>query len=104
MITTLLFATTLATAGPTLIEPKIVGASLFKNGYAVIVRELPLPASGEVLIKQPAGAALGTLWVTASEGVTIDSVVSTKIETEGKTNLTSLDALLTANVGKVLTI
>ena len=102
--TTLLLAATLGSSGPTLIEPRIVGASLFKNGYAVIVRELPLPASGEVLVKQPSGAALGTLWVTASDGVTIDSVVTTKIETEGKTNLTSLNALLTANVGKAVSV
>ena len=102
--TTLLLAATLGASGPTLVEPRIVGASLFKNGYAVVVRELPLPASGEVLVKQPAGAALGTLWVTASDGVTIDSVVATKIETEGKTSLDSLSALLEANVGKAVSI
>ncbi|MCH7904970.1 MAG: hypothetical protein IH944_10445 [Armatimonadetes bacterium] len=101
-ITALLLATTISTPNPDVVESKIVGASLFKNGYAVITRETPLPIAGEVLIAQPSGATLGTLWVTASSGIKIQSVVSTKIVTDGQADLSSLDELLTANVGRTL--
>jgi hypothetical protein len=89
---------------PTLVETKVTAASLFKNGYAVVVREAPIPESGVALIDQPPLASLGTLWVTASSGVTIDSVVATKVKSEVTTDLNSLDELITANKGKSLTL
>jgi hypothetical protein len=103
MLLTSLLATSLLGA-PTFVESKITAASLFKNGYAVVVREAPIPESGVALIDQPPMASLGTLWVTASSGVTIDSVVATKVKSEVTTDLNSLDALISANVGKILTL
>jgi hypothetical protein len=102
MLSTLLAVTVLG--APTLVDSKVTAASLFKNGYAVVVREAPLPEGGVALIEQPPLATLGTLWVTASAGVTIDSVVATTVKSEVTTDLTSLDALISANLGKTLTL
>ena len=101
MLSSLVAATLLA---PVFVESKVTAASLFKNGYAVVVREAPLPEGSVALIESPPLATLGTLWVTASAGVTIDSVVTTQVKTETTTDLTSLDALITANTGKTLTL
>lgn len=102
LLSTLLFVTGIE--APTFVETKVTAASLFKNGYAVVVREAPLPEGGTALIEQPPLASLGTLWVTASPGVTIDSVVATKVTSEVTTDLNSLDALISANTGKSLTL
>lgn len=102
IITTLLAVS--AMAPPALVEAKITAASLFKNGYAVVVRSAPLSADGEVLIESPPRAVLGTLWVTASRGVTIDSVVATQIKSESMASLAAFDQILRANEGKVLTM
>jgi hypothetical protein len=102
MVTTLVAASLFGS--PVLVESKVTATSLFKNGYAVVVREAPLPEGGVALIEQPPVSALGTLWVTATNGVTIDSVVATTIKTEVATDLNSLDALISANTGKTLTL
>ena len=101
VLTTLLAAS--AMGSPALVQTKITAASLFKNGYAVVVREAPF-TGGEVLIEDPPLATLGTLWVTANGNVKLSSVVATTTVTETTTDLNSLDALITANVGKRLTV
>lgn len=101
ILTTLVAATVLS---PVAADARIVGASLFKNGYAVVVREAALDADGEMLLREPPAASLGTLWVTATSGVKIDSVVATTIKGEVTTPLGSLNDLIDANVGKLLTI
>src|SRR5688572_9941841 len=77
--------------------------SLFKNGFAVVVREAKLGASGEYSLDELPPAVLGTLWITASRGVKLDEVVVGNKETEVDRPATSLDEILQANVGKVLT-
>lgn len=103
MLTTTLLMAALV-APPTLVETKITAASLFKNGYAVVVRSAPLSSDGEVLIESPPRAVLGTLWVTATRGVTIDSVVSTQIKSETTASLPEFSLILRANEGKSLTL
>ncbi|HVL39661.1 MAG TPA: hypothetical protein VM328_09765 [Fimbriimonadaceae bacterium] len=83
------------------VEAKVVSASLFKNGYAVLVREAPL-ANGETIISNIPQGALGTLWVTASPGVRLREVVGTSITSEQTSNAKSLDEIISANVGKTV--
>jgi len=71
MFQTLIAALTLAAPPAPMADMTVVGASLFKNGYAVVLREAPIPASGEVTIAAPPTSSLGSLWVTASKGVKI---------------------------------
>lgn len=81
---------------------KVVGASLFKNGYAVVVREAALGGSGEKILDEVPNATLGTLWITASPGVKFQSVVATTVPTSTESPVASLDEFLKANEGKTL--
>lgn len=85
------------------IQTKAISASLFKNGYAVIVREAQIPGSGQFTIEDFPQAVLGTLWLTASKGVLIREAVVATEESTSETEAASLDEILVANVGKTLT-
>src|ERR1700722_11265477 len=68
-ITTLL--TLVLTATP--VQPTIVAASVFKNGFAVVTREIDVPGAGEYSVSEIPQSSLGTLWFSATSGSTIDS-------------------------------
>lgn len=100
-----LIAATLALVGtPTEAKMKIVGASMFKNGYVVVLREMDTPASGQYLVKQIPDGSLGTVWITASDGTKLKEVVNSLNEVEQKVKVEygTLSAILSANKGKVL--
>lgn len=103
MIASLALASALI-APPTKLELKITGASLFKNGYAVVVREGDVPGTGEYLIGDLPEAVLGTLWITGGLGVKFESIVSTNVVSEGKRDATNLDELLRANLKRSVTV
>ncbi|MBV6502465.1 MAG: hypothetical protein AKCLJLPJ_00511 [Fimbriimonadales bacterium] len=85
------------------VTTKVASAALFKNGYAVVVREAPL-SGGETLVRGVPVGALGTLWLTASEGITLTSATNLEVETESERPIQSLDEALAANVGRTLVI
>ena len=84
---------------------RLVGASLFKNGFAVTQRLVDVPRPGTTTVVPIPQGAMGTLWFTPSEGLTLDSVV---VENEAgaasTTPLGSLEAILLANVGRTATL
>lgn len=80
----------------------VTSASLFKNGYAVVVREAPLSGNGEYVIEDMPQAVLGTLWISATPGTRINSVIVTNQETQTENPAQSLDEILRANVGRTL--
>lgn len=84
-------------------KPKVIAASLFKNGYAVTVREIPL-AGGNVFVEAMPLGSLGTLWITGSKGVKFEEIVNTTVQQTVQSEASSLDQLLAMNVGKTLTI
>lgn len=86
-------------ATPTVVQPRVVGASLFKNGYAMVVREIDVPHAGEYRIDRVPEGSLGTIWFSASPGLKLEEVVTDSRETLGDTAPKSLDELLRANVG-----
>ncbi|HSI72743.1 MAG TPA: hypothetical protein VK934_06160 [Fimbriimonas sp.] len=99
MITTLLaFAPALAPFKPSV--AKIVTASMFKNGFAVVTREIDAPRAGEYSIASIPQGSLGTLWFTVTEGMRLESVVNTTVEETVKQDLGTIDSLLAANSGK----
>lgn len=98
MVLTALLAASLAAP----LQPAVTSASLFKNGYAVVVREAPLSGNGEYVIEDMPQAVLGTMWISATPGTKISSVIVTNQETETETPAQSLDEILRANVGRVL--
>lgn len=101
-MTVIAIAAALALAPPAVIETKAKSASLFKNGYAVVVREAPISGSGEFLIENVPTAVMGTFWITADPGVRIREAVMTNVETRAEANVESLDEALNANVGRTL--
>lgn len=92
-------------APPKEAEMKIVGASMFKNGYVVVLREMDTPASGEYMVKQIPQGSLGTVWITASEGAKLKEVVNSINDgPEVAYDFAALDQILAANKGKTLEI
>ncbi len=80
-------------------EGKIVAASLFKNGYVVVVRAADLDRDGRVALKPTVGS-LGTLWISAGKGVSLQKAKVESIVSKSSKNVETFDELLTANVGK----
>ena len=85
---------------PPVVTPKIVAASLFKNGYAVLTREIDIPAGGRALITDIPSGSLGTVWLTTTDGLKLASVKNTEIKTDSTEPATSVLELLKLNVGK----
>lgn len=86
------------------VSAKVVSASLFKNGYAVVVREALVPTTGQGIIPAPPQSVLGTFWISSSPGVQIRELIATTLTKESDRDVQSLDEALTANVGKVVGI
>lgn len=104
MINALLLMTALAAPaqeGKT--TSKIIAASLFKNGFAVVLRETPL-VDGSAIIDDLPQASLGTLWLSASQGVVIADATTTSIVTKSDRDANTLDEILFANIGKVVAL
>lgn len=97
-ITTLL--TLFLTATP--VQPKIVAASVFKNGFAVLMREIDVPSAGEYSITKIPQSSLGTLWFSATDGSTIDSLKTVTHQSPSETTASDLGLILQANLGKDL--
>ncbi|MDR3689414.1 MAG: hypothetical protein P4L46_08550 [Fimbriimonas sp.] len=96
---TLLVAHCLVSVTTKAVEPHIVAASLFKNGFAVVSREFDAPAPGTYTIEKIPSSSMGTLWFTASDGTKLDDVRVTEVSTNVKTDLSSLEGIMNANVG-----
>jgi len=94
----------LAASGEPVKDAKVIGASLFKNGYAVVLREATIPASGTLYLTQPNNVALGTFWVTAPKDVMLKEIVATTTSEEKSRDLGTLDEIIQANKGKVVKI
>jgi len=90
----------LAKAAPWDVEPKVVSASMFKNGYAVVFRQFNAPTPGTYVISQVPQSAMGTLWFTAPDGMKLDEVTSTTITSKLKTSVGTSNGILAANVGR----
>ena len=104
MISTILAAGLMGTTAVKDAEMRIAGASMFKNGFVVVLREMDVPASGQYLVKRIPDGSLGTVWITASDGTKLIEVVNalTDIKQEAKVDFGTLDQILAANRGKVL--
>lgn len=84
--------------------PKITGASLFKNGYAMVSREIPVTGSGTITITDLPHGTLGTFWISTSDGVKVDRVVATNRDESVDVNAASLSEVLELNKGKTVTL
>jgi hypothetical protein len=92
----------LTTAPP--IDARVKSVSMFKNGYAMVVREMRVPAAGEYAWEHMPRASLGTLWIAGDDAVGLDTVGTARIVRETPRPIRSLAELLTENVGKQVTL
>lgn len=85
------------------VDHKVVGVSMFKNGYAVVTRVSDTAPNGVTEIEAPEGV-LGSIWIGTSPGVTLVEGLVTNVVEKSMRELGTLDALLTENVGQTLTV
>lgn len=106
MLTTLLSAAWAMSAAPEFAKPVAVDAALFKNGYAMVTYQIPVPSNGDLWIKDPPQGTLGTLWFFTDKGGKISNIVMTKVEDEKANVVTAQNFvdLLTMNKGKTVTV
>src|SRR5256885_565356 len=90
----------IALPAPRTLTEHVALASMFKNGYAVVVREMEFPGAGEYILEQIPQASLGTLWFSTTTGAKLTAVVNTDIPKSAKVPAQSIGDLLTLNVGK----
>ena len=86
------------------VPARLVGASLFKNGFAVVTRQILVASPGTTTVVPIPQGALGTLWFAPSEGLRLDSVVVEDESEQATRPADSLDAILGANVGRTVTL
>lgn len=91
-------------AQPTAEAPKIVGVSMFKNGYAVVTRAISLGGDGTARVESFPTGSLGTLWFGASQGTKLEDVRTVREKVTNTALLTAFDQFLQANVGKTATL
>lgn len=84
------------------VVPNIISASLFKNGYAMVIREVKLTGETTVITDLP-NPALGTFWVT-TDGAKIKEFVVTQEEINGKRPVGNFAEYLSQNVSKTVEI
>lgn len=94
-----------AAPAPPLVEWKVTGASLFKNGYGVVFREAVIPAGKTAFhTPLPGQASLGTLWFTASKDVKIQRIATVNRTNTVTTAANGIPEILALNVGAKLTL
>jgi len=96
--------TIIATDQPKNVDPKIVSASLFKNGYAVVGREFDVSGPGTYLITKIPNGVMGTIWFTTDAETKLEKVEVTSTTSSVKQPVESIDGLYAANVGKKIRI
>lgn len=84
-------------------ETQIVTASLFKNGYAMVVRKLPVTGNSTTTTDIPQ-SALGTFWITTTGTLKIAELVATQEERKASGNPASYPEFLSLNIGKQVTL
>ena len=87
-------------AAPWDVDPKIVSASMFKNGYAVVFRQFNAPVAGTYVIEKIPQSAMGTLWFTVDEGMKLEEVISTHTSKKFKVEVANSKGILAANIGR----
>lgn len=95
-----MFAATMAIAAG---ETKIVTASLFKNGYAMVVRKLAVTGSTSTTADIPQ-AALGTFWITTTGDLKIVDLVTTQEDRKSTSSPGTYSEFLALNVGKEVSL
>lgn len=82
-------------------KPTIAAVALFKNGFAVVARQVEMTSTQAKITDLPT-SSLGTLWVIGQDGLKVQEVVYEMAEAKAKQPAASLDEMLQANLGKAV--
>ena len=76
-------------------------AALFKNGVGLVMSKVDLPdASGEFRITPFPDATLGSFWVHWGDGIRLEKIKATQVESNERVSAASVMDMMEANVGK----
>lgn len=84
--------------------PKVVATSMFKNGFAIVTREIGLDAKGKAAIGTIPQSSLGTLWFAGANGTSLVEVSNVEESVPSEMTAASFQDFLALNVGKTATI
>ncbi len=102
MFATFAFLTVLS-GGPEFAIPKVIAATAFRNGYGFVLKEVTIPPSGEVYVRDLDFPVSGTLWFAPAAGTSVSEVTLTYIEEDAMTSEAgTLDDLMLLNLGKTV--
>lgn len=79
------------------LKERIVLASMFKNGYSIVLRQIDVGSAGEHTLDAIPRASLGTLWFTTSDGMKLLSVKNVAIDKTSTVPASSFEDLLALN-------
>ncbi len=82
---------------------RVVAASLFKNGFALVSRRLAVTGTSTTVAEIPQ-AALGTFWITTTGDLKIGELVTTIEESTEKFTPGSFEEFLRLNLGREVSI
>ncbi len=87
------------------VEARVIGASLFKNGYAVLTRSARLSAGAEeIVFDEIPNATLGSFWLASQGGLVIHSAVNGEIKETVRQPLGTLNEIIAANTGRQVVV
>lgn len=87
------------------IRPKVIEASLFKNGLAVVLRSVEIPGAGQYVIRELPRALHGGLWLASEDkDLVVEQAIASRVTTATPTRARDLHQLLLANVGKAVEV
>lgn len=92
-----------AAAMPVPAATKVVAASLFKNGFALVQRQLTVRGETTTVAEIPQ-AALGTFWITTTGDLKISEAVTTIEESTETFTPGNFDEFLRLNLGREVTL
>ncbi|MFZ4509014.1 MAG: hypothetical protein ACOYON_15100, partial [Fimbriimonas sp.] len=97
-----------STGEPSVLGTKVVSASMFKNGYALVTREATVNRDGKYFIDDFGQGVLGTVWIGGTAGVSINAAKAidrkVTISTDVTESARSTTDVLRINTGKLVTL
>jgi hypothetical protein len=83
-------------------KPVITNVSMFKNGFAFITRQIEMKGDEATIVEVPQ-ASMGTLWFWAPDGEVVSVTATDEVDSQ-EVELSDLDQILKANIGKRVSI